>query len=209
MTLVIIPSRMGSKRLPGKPLADIGGKTLIERCVGQAKKAGFEPIVATDADVTKWPFLNCEIVKTGECASGTDRVAAAAEIIDPEGVHKHVINYQGDQPFLDPEWLKKFVWLTEQSKWGITTAFCDLEIVEMCRPYYRRVKVESHIGLYGFERGTLRSFASLPQSPSEISDRLEQSRAPQNFKWEYVEFPSMPIEINTQADLERARSCLS
>ncbi len=202
---------MGSTRLPGKPLLKIGDRTIIERCVEQAKKAGFVPIVATDShEIQEVAGKICPAIITSEdCPSGTDRVAEAAEHMDPEGKHKHVINYQGDQPFLDPEWLKKFVWLTEQSKWGITTAFCDLEIVEMCRPYYRRVKVESHIGLYGFERGTLRSFASLPQSPSEISDRLEQSRAPQNFKWEYVEFPSMPIEINTQADLERARSCLS
>lgn len=49
MTLVIIPARMNSTRLPGKPLAKIGDKTLIERCVGQARKAGFDPWVATDS----------------------------------------------------------------------------------------------------------------------------------------------------------------
>ncbi len=54
MTLVIIPARMNSTRLPGKPLLKIGDKTIIERCVGQAYRAWFEPVVATDSPEIEW-----------------------------------------------------------------------------------------------------------------------------------------------------------
>jgi len=201
---------MGSTRLPGKPLLKIGDKTIIERCALQAEKAGFKPYVATDSQEIADHLgpIGVKTVMTGECASGTDRVAAAAEIIDPEGVHKHVINYQGDQPFLDPEWLKKFVAFREQSSANIVTAYCTLEYVQ-CFPEFRRMEADSHIGLYGFTRSALKWFSKMVPSEEEKAERLEQLRGPGNiFTWGVCKFLSMPIEINTQADLDRARSCL-
>lgn len=212
MTLVIIPSRMNSTRLPGKPLAWIGSKSLIERCALQAEKAGFKPIVATDSEeiANHLGPIGIKTVMTGECVSGTDRVAAAAEIIDPEGKHEFVINYQGDMPFLDPEDLKRFVETRENCTADILTAWCRNEFVEVHDESFIRGKTNSHVGLYGYKREALRRFASMPQDALEISERLEQNRARDRgkFSWFYLELPSMPIEINTQADLDRARSCL-
>lgn len=207
MTLVIIPARMGSSRLPGKPLAKIGNLKLIERCVGQARKAGYDPIVATDSQEIANRFDGHTIVvMTGECASGTDRVAEAADRLDPDGKHEFVINYQGDMPFLDPEDLKRFVGFREQSSANIVTAYCNLEYVQ-CFPEFRRMDACFHIGLYGYTRSALKWFAAMAPSEEEKAERLEQLRGPGNvFTWAYAMFHSMPIEINTQTDLDRARA---
>lgn len=209
MTLVIIPARMASTRLPGKPLLKIGDVTIIQRCFEQALKAGFLPFIATDSDEIKSMF-GPRAILTGDCASGTDRVAAAAEIIDPEGKHEFVINYQGDMPFLDPELLKQFVDRREKylDQNSILTAYCWQCHVMLLEGEFKRVLFQSHIGLYGYDRQALRRFAKLPQSDGEIAQSLEQLRSPLSFEWQHVEFPSIPIEINTQADLDRARSCL-
>ncbi len=211
MTLVIIPARMNSTRLPGKPLLKIGDRTIIERCCEQARKAGFEKTtyVATD---DKWirdqvhKFTFAQAIMTGECASGTDRVAAAAELIDPDGKHEYVINYQGDMPFLDPEHLKRFARICEEGQAPLVTAFAQVGFVD--RDFKRR-EVYSHIGLYWYSREALRLFAKSPQSQWEKERSLEQLRLSNiDWPWGFVEFDHMPIEINTQADLDRARSCL-
>lgn len=212
MTLVIIPARMGSTRLPGKPLLKIGDRTIIERCVGRARRAGFKATVATDSQeiVDIFDGTGVQVVMTGECASGTDRVAAAAEIIDPEGKHEFVINYQGDMPFLDRDDLQDFIEYRLIHNFDVVTAYSDLEAVVISRPAgFKRVKLASHVGLYGYTRAALRKFASLPQSAFEIEERLEQGRAIDKFDWGFCRLHSMPIEINTQADLDRARSCLT
>ena len=201
---------MNSTRLPGKPLEWIGSKSLIERCALQAEKAGFNPYVATDSleIANHLGPIGVKTVMTGECNSGTDRVAEAADIIDPIGDDDFVINVQGDMPFLDRGDLMRFVAFREQSSADIVTAYCDAEYVQSF-PDFKRLNVSSHIGLYGFTRSALKRFAKMPQSDEEKAERLEQLRGPRNtFTWGFCKFPSMPIEINTQADLDRARSCL-
>jgi len=108
--IVVIPARMASTRLPGKPMADIGGKPMILRVMEQAIKAGIGPVVVAAAEqeivdavtnaggkaVLTEPGLN----------SGSDRVFAALGQIDPEKNHDVVINLQGDLPLIDPEIIK-------------------------------------------------------------------------------------------------------
>ncbi|MFO7748462.1 MAG: 3-deoxy-manno-octulosonate cytidylyltransferase [Desulfobacteraceae bacterium] len=102
MNIAIIPSRFGSKRFPGKPLALISGKPLIQRACEQAAKAGniSRVVVATDEsrifDVVEG-FGGEAVMTASHHRSGTDRVAEAAGILNiaPEEV---VINIQGDQP---------------------------------------------------------------------------------------------------------------
>lgn len=104
----IIPARYGSTRLPGKPLADIGGKTLIERVWRQAAKAKrlSRLLVATDdrriADAVA-AFGGEAVMTPATCASGTDRLAVAARRIPCDVV----INIQGDEPFLSPAMLDR------------------------------------------------------------------------------------------------------
>src|SRR5579864_9280163 len=104
--IVIIPARLAASRLPGKPLADIGGTPMIVRVLRQAEAAGVGPVAVAAGDA--------EIVQAVERAggqavltdpslpSGSDRILAALAELDPERRHDVVINLQGDIPFLDP-----------------------------------------------------------------------------------------------------------
>jgi 3-deoxy-manno-octulosonate cytidylyltransferase (CMP-KDO synthetase) len=104
--LGIIPARFASSRFPGKPLVDIGGKTMIQRVYEQAKKSSklSEVIVATDderiaAEVKK--FGGNFVMTSDTHHSGTDRCAEAVKKVP--GNWKAVINIQGDEPFIQPE----------------------------------------------------------------------------------------------------------
>ncbi len=107
---VIIPARMAAQRLPGKPLADIGGVPMIVRVLRRAESADLGPVVVAAGDA--------EIVDAVEAAggrailtnralpSGSDRIQAALSAIDPSGRYDAVINLQGDMPFVSPEVLQ-------------------------------------------------------------------------------------------------------
>src|ERR1700760_2614229 len=104
--IVLIPARMAATRLPGKPLADIGGLPLIVRVLRRAEEAGVGPVAVAAGDA--------EIVAAVEAAggravltdpglpSGSDRILAALKVLDPDQMHDVVINLQGDLPFFDP-----------------------------------------------------------------------------------------------------------
>ncbi|HUH24598.1 MAG TPA: NTP transferase domain-containing protein, partial [Brevundimonas sp.] len=104
--LIMIPARMAATRLPNKPLADIGGKPMIMRAWEQAALSGFRVAVAAG---------DPEIVEAVEAAgglavltdpalpSGSDRIRAAVEAVDPDGAHDLIINIQGDMPFASPD----------------------------------------------------------------------------------------------------------
>jgi len=104
--IVIIPARMAATRLPGKPLADIGGVPMIVRVLRQAEAAGAGPVAvaAGDSEIVE------AVAKAGgravltdpDLPSGSDRILAALRELDPQGAHDVVINLQGDMPFLDP-----------------------------------------------------------------------------------------------------------
>ena len=105
-TIVIIPSRYASERLPAKPLAKIAGKTLIERVYRRTKLAeGIDEVyVATDhISIAEEVELHggSVIMTSPECPSGTDRVAAAARALELDD--DIVINVQGDEPLIAPE----------------------------------------------------------------------------------------------------------
>lgn len=105
--ILLIPARMAATRLPGKPLADIGGLPMIVRVLRQAEAAGVGPVAVAAGDA--------EIVRAVEAAggravltdpglpSGSDRILAALRILDPDARHDVVINLQGDIPFIAPE----------------------------------------------------------------------------------------------------------
>jgi 3-deoxy-manno-octulosonate cytidylyltransferase (CMP-KDO synthetase) len=108
--IVLIPARMAATRLPNKPLADIGGVSLIVRVLRQAEAAKVGPVVVAAGDA--------EIVAAVEAAggravltdpnlpSGSDRILAALRQLDPNGRHDVVINLQGDMPFIEPATIK-------------------------------------------------------------------------------------------------------
>jgi len=123
--IVIIPARMASTRLPGKPLADIAGTPMIVRVWRQATEAGIGPVLVAAAEA--------EIVRAIETAggaavltdpalpSGTDRVFAALQKFDVKAVHDVIVNLQGDLPLLDPAQLQIVVEALEASAADIAT----------------------------------------------------------------------------------------
>ena len=104
--IVIIPARMASTRLPGKPLADIAGKPMIVRVWEQAMRAKVGPVLVAAADevvVAAVTHAGGHAVLTDPALpSGSDRIHAALEQADPDRRHDIVINVQGDLPALDP-----------------------------------------------------------------------------------------------------------
>src|SRR5260221_13245407 len=105
--IVLIPARMAASRLPGKPLADIGGVAMIVRVLRQALAAGLGPVVVAAGDseiVDAVTAAGGRAVQTAPAlASGSDRILAALATIDPEGAHDVVVNLQGDMPFVTAE----------------------------------------------------------------------------------------------------------
>ncbi|HEV2561425.1 MAG TPA: 3-deoxy-manno-octulosonate cytidylyltransferase [Rhizomicrobium sp.] len=108
--IIVIPARMASTRLPGKPLAEIAGVPMIVRVLRQAMKAGIGPVVVAAAEkeiVAAVEKAGGHAVLTDPAlASGTDRVFAALESVDRGYNHDVVINLQGDLPALDPVCIK-------------------------------------------------------------------------------------------------------
>jgi 3-deoxy-manno-octulosonate cytidylyltransferase (CMP-KDO synthetase) len=104
--IVVIPARMASTRLPGKPLADIGGVPMIVRVWRLAVAAGIGPVVVAAAERE---VADAIVAAGGQAAmtepglaSGSDRIFQAVQQVDPKGAHDIVVNLQGDLPALDP-----------------------------------------------------------------------------------------------------------
>jgi len=131
--ILLIPARMASTRLPGKPLADIGGMPMIVRVWARAMAAGLGPVVVASGDK--------EIVQAVEKAggravmtdpdlpSGSDRIWAALESADPGRAHDVVVNLQGDLPALDPEQIKTVVSALAKSGADIATLAAPIDNV--------------------------------------------------------------------------------
>lgn len=208
MTLIIIPCRLGSDRMFQRPLQMLGNKTIIEHCVEQVRRIAHSVHVITDNEKIADLIGKDAIFSDREFICGTDRVAYAAELLDPDWEHNHVINYQGDIVHFDPNELHNFISHVEHGYHQFTTAYCVNKFVEAmpAEGNFRRNKIAEHIGIYGFTRYALETFSKLPPSQREKEEKLEQLRA--DFPWHFVELKKMPIEINTQADLDRARAML-
>ncbi|HWE07439.1 MAG TPA: 3-deoxy-manno-octulosonate cytidylyltransferase [Rhizomicrobium sp.] len=111
--IVIIPARMASTRLPGKPLADISGTPMIVRVWRQAMAAGIGPVLVAAAEAEIAHAIEnaggAAVLTDPALPSGTDRVFAALETVDVKGAHDVIVNLQGDLPLLDPAQLRNVV----------------------------------------------------------------------------------------------------
>ena len=236
--IVLIPARMAATRLPDKPLADIGGVPLIVRVLRQAEAAAIGPVAVAAGEP--------EIVQAVEAAggravltdpglpSGSDRILAALNLLDPDRRHDVVINLQGDIPFADPSLVKLCAGLLEeQPDCDISTIVvaksepADLRNPDMPKAimtfganpkagralYFTRSTlygegpVWHHIGVYGYRRAALERFTAAPPSPLERREKLEQLRALELGLsiWAAVA-DQAPIEVNSPDDLAQARA---
>ena len=229
---------MQATRLPGKPLALLGTKPLILRVYEQAMKAtGIDEVaVATDS---------CEIMNAVESAggqavltrsdhaSGSDRVAEAAELIGAD----LIVNVQGDEPFINPDDISRLMQYLEQKPDSIVTMDYKLTSIEQVRDenvvkvvksdsgralYFSRSPIpyaqnpedvlglaRGHIGIYGYHRIVLEKLTAAPVAELEKLERLEQLRAmAQGIPIWVLEAQEAPIGIDTPEDLEAARKRL-
>ncbi|MGV1795191.1 3-deoxy-manno-octulosonate cytidylyltransferase [Rhizobium lusitanum] len=239
-TLVLIPARMASTRLPGKPLADICGLPMIVQVARRAREAAIGRIVvAVDHEDTYAAVANAgfEVVMTGkDHQSGSDRIYEALQAVDPDGRAEIVVNVQGDLPTIDPETIRASLRPLEDPAVDIATLTVEIKDEEektapsvvkvigspisgnrLRALYFTRATAPygkgplyHHIGLYTYRRAALEKFVSLGPSPLELRESLEQLRALEAGMRIDVEIvDTIPLGVDTPADLEKARRILS
>ncbi|HEY4274774.1 MAG TPA: 3-deoxy-manno-octulosonate cytidylyltransferase [Rhizomicrobium sp.] len=169
--------------------------------------------------------------------SGSDRIHAALGLLDPEGRHDVVVNLQGDLPALDPAQIRAVSAALEESGADIATLAAEIvDPAERTNPsvvkavvawneggrlgralYFTRATAPTgegplfhHVGIYAYRRAALARFVTLPPSPLEMREKLEQLRALEaNMSIAVARVDSVPLSVDTPADLERARKILS
>jgi 3-deoxy-manno-octulosonate cytidylyltransferase (CMP-KDO synthetase) len=205
--LVLIPARMASSRLPGKPLKEIAGLPMIVHVLRRAEEAAIGRVaVATDTpDIAAAVKAHGgEVVMTSpDHPSGSDRVYEAMEKLDPDGSVEIVINLQGDFPTISPQNIRDVLPPLSDPAVDIATLAAEIHTEEeslapsvvkavgsplggrrMRALYFTRATAPHgdgpryhHIGLYAYRRAALARFVKLPPSPLELQEKLEQLRA--------------------------------
>jgi 3-deoxy-manno-octulosonate cytidylyltransferase (CMP-KDO synthetase) len=206
-TLVLIPARLASTRLPGKPLVEIGGLPMIVQVIRRAEAAKLGPVwVATDDLAIKTAVEKAggnAVMTRKDHVSGSDRIFEALRAIDPKKKAKIIVNVQGDLPTVEPATIRAAAKLVQDKAVDIGTvaAVIDNEndrvspnIVKVIGSvagknrlhalYFTRATAPSgdgplyhHIGLYAYRRAALEKFVKLKPSNLEQRERLEQLRA--------------------------------
>jgi len=236
--LAVIPARYGSQRFPGKVLAPIGNKPMLQWVYEAARQcpAFSKVVVATDseqvADAVKQFGGEVEMTSTDH-TTGSDRVAEVAQRY-PDMVA--VANVQGDQPFVTAEMLNQLVapYLKGHLP-EMTTLACPLSEADyqnpnsvkvICNqkdqalyfsraaiPYYRNpgsVPVFHHLGLYAFSRNFLATYSHLASTPLEQCEGLEQLRVLEHgYSITVCPTERMVLEVNTPEDLQRAQALIA
>jgi 3-deoxy-manno-octulosonate cytidylyltransferase (CMP-KDO synthetase) len=235
--VAIVPARYQSSRLPGKPLADIHGRPMIEHVYRRAARAAVDAvIVATDdqriVDAVD-AFGGLALLTRPDHATGTDRLAELAADLPCDVI----VNVQGDEPFIDPAAIDALV--------APLVADRRLEMTTLCRPlaagedaasphlvkvvrdrddralYFSRAAIPFarvpgaaapavHVGVYGYRRATLLRLAALAATPLERTESLEQLRALEHgIAIRVIDSTYVSLSVDTPDDLEHARRQVS
>ncbi|GLH79253.1 3-deoxy-manno-octulosonate cytidylyltransferase [Bradyrhizobium sp. SSBR45G] len=238
--LVLIPARMASTRLPGKPLLDIAGLPMIVQVLRRAQEANIGRVaVATD---TK-DIADAVVAHGGEAVmtrpdhpSGSDRIYEASCKLDPAGEAEIVVNLQGDFPTILPQNIRDVLLPLSDPAVDIATLAAQIHTAEedtapsvvkavgspigerrLRALYFTRATAPHgdgpryhHIGLYAYRRAALERFVSLPPSPLELQEKLEQLRALEaGMRIDIGIVDTVPRGVDTPPDLETARRLLS
>ncbi len=205
--IVLVPARMASTRLPGKPLADIHGLPMIVQVWKRAMEADVGPVVvAADCAEIADAVLACggqAVLTRPDHPSGSDRIYEAIGLADPDGKYDVVVNVQGDLPTISAEVVRAALAPLAHAGTDIATLAAEiLRPEERTNPnvvklvgtqiaagrqralYFTRATAPHgdgplwhHIGLYAYRRAALERFVRLPPSPLELREKLEQLRA--------------------------------
>jgi 3-deoxy-manno-octulosonate cytidylyltransferase (CMP-KDO synthetase) len=205
--LILIPARLASTRLPGKPLADIAGEPMIVHVLRCAQAADVGAVVvATDSEA----ILACvekaggrAVMTRADHVSGSDRIFEALQAVDPEGRAQLIVNVQADLPTLAATDIRAALGPLADPAVDIATLAAEIRSEEersnpnvvkaagtpvaerrLRALYFTRATAPwgegplyHHIGLYAYRRAALARFVALPPSPLEQREKLEQLRA--------------------------------
>ena len=241
--VAVIPARYHSNRFEGKPLALIDGKPMIQHVVERARQVKLlsKVVVATDDDRIAAAVRNFggEVVMTrSDHASGTDRLAEAADLLDIEE-HDVVVNIQGDQPLFPPAVVEQVAGpllsdpalpmstliykiirpeeITDPNH--VKTVFdCNSNALYFSRspiPFQRNPEESiqptyyKHLGFYAYRKGFLLTFVALPEGEWERFEKLEQLRALEyGYTIRVVLTKHDSIEVDTPRDAQRVEEII-
>jgi 3-deoxy-manno-octulosonate cytidylyltransferase (CMP-KDO synthetase) len=206
-TLVLIPARMASTRLPGKMLLDLDGLPMIVHVLRRAEAANIGRVaVATDTPAIAAAVRSHggeAVITSADHPSGSDRIFEALGMLDPSARAEIVINLQGDFPTIRPDDIRDVLGPLDDPAVDIATLAAEIHIEEedsnpnvvkaigsrlserrLRALYFSRATAPwgdgpryHHIGLYAYRREALQRFVALPPSPLELQEKLEQLRA--------------------------------
>ena len=230
-SIIVIPSRLGSVRLPNKPLADINGEKMVIRVMQQAQKANIADVVVACCEEEVAELVSSKggnyVMTDPELPSGTDRVAQAVERSGKD--YDYVMNLQGDLPNIEPKSLEIALnSLIENQDYDISTIaakITDMEeinipsVVKIARAdsgralYFSRTcipygtgQLYHHVGVYCYRKDSLNRFVNLPVSNLEKCEKLEQLRALSDGMSIYAALvDQIPVSVDTAEDLEKVR----
>jgi len=232
--IAIIPARWGSTRLPGKPLADINGKPMIQWVYEAVKKSKVDKVIVATDNALIIEAVNDfggEAVLTNiNHATGTDRVFEAYQKYKDE--YKFVINVQGDEPIINEMDINNIIGQLKNNPGKIATLVGLLNkeqskdrntvksiiendnIIMFTRSPLSEysVQVKRHIGIYGFSRSMTEKIIKTmkEETSNEIAENLEQLRwADGNVKFSYSFAAGLYKGIDTQKDLDKVRKYLN
>ncbi len=234
--VAIIPARLASTRLPRKPLREIAGKPMIQRVYEAARAATglADVIIATDAaeifDLAQRNGWNVRMTSSAH-RSGTDRVHEVAQSVAADVY----INVQGDEPLARPEHLNALLQLMRTLDVQVGTLMTPCPTADVANPnavkvvtgadgralYFSRstiphdrdktgtIQYFKHLGFYAYRKHALDRFCSLPESPLEHSERLEQLRFLENgIPIHVAETPFDTVGMDTEDDVRRVEELL-
>ena len=227
--IAIIPARYASTRFPGKPLAMLGGKTVIQRVYEQVSSVLDEVYVATDDErifSSVESFGGKAVMTRSDHKSGTDRIQEAVEKIGTDA--DVIINVQGDEPFIQPSQVETLMHLFDEPSTQIGTLgkrFDSIEAIQNPNSpkivtdirgfalYFSRSVIPyirgEHLGIYAYRREVLAEVTQLPQSSLEKAESLEQLRWLENGYRIRVGLTDVEtVGIDTPEDLQRAEEFL-
>jgi len=243
MVLAVIPARYGSTRFPGKPLASLHGKPMIQQVYEQVAKAKRvdEVVVATDDDRIIDAVERAggtALLTSATARSGTERAAEVARARNASVI----INVQGDEPLIHPDMVDQLAeFLQRHPAVPMASLMTPLRNpADLTNPnvvkvvvdrdgfalYFSRAPIPferqhastsarphgwyKHIGIYGYQRHFLLQFPSLPPTPLEQSEQLEQLRALEHgYKVKLLETVHDSIGVDTPEDLKRVETLLA
>ena len=231
-TLIVIPIRMASLRLPGKPLIEINGKAMVSHVWEKAmlSKSGDVIVACCDKEARDYLKKNQipHVMTKKNLNSGTDRVYNAIEKLFNKESYKYVINLQGDIPNISPQSIKKLALIIKQKTVHMATLVSKIKDPKFIKDknivkaaitknlkfnkavYFSRSAIPygakefyEHIGIYAYEMNTLKKFVNLKIGELEKVESLEQLRALEHGIQIIVgKVHKAPYSIDTARDLK-------